>query len=324
MSTARIAKQLNETKSLAPLTDVSQSPGSTQSSPHSSQDTHYSGDSFFDAGKSDDPFLPSLDDYKLDPKQLIYLEENAQSGSLGVVYQGFYRNQTVAVKRLELENTYYKNDAPTRFWTEIENNIAIQSIHPNTFVHFIGFIASPLSILFEYCARGSLFDLLDDHSIPLNLHLRLSFLKDVAAALVLLHQAGWVHADIKSSNVLITEDYRAKLGDFDLARPVTALPSSAGTKDFMAPEIEEVGVNQQTDIFSFGVLAWEVKERTTPSFSDETIREEIRCGKREPMSQEPKPLFNLISKLWAQRPEERPTARQALVTLENMISKLNP
>ncbi|KAI5019674.1 hypothetical protein ZWY2020_044562 [Hordeum vulgare] len=80
---------------------------------------------------------------------------------------------------------------------------------------------------------------------------------DVASGLTYLHAAGMVHGDVKSRNVVIGADGRAKLADFGCSRKAAAdVPIIGGTPAFMAPEVargEEQG--PAADVWALGCMA---------------------------------------------------------------------
>ncbi len=86
---------------------------------------------------------------------------------------------------------------------------------------------------------------------------------DSAVALEHLHEKGFIHLDFKPENILVTQSGDIRLVDFDLAQPLpkkpTRMPTNAGTPAYMAPEqIRHEPLDQRADIFSFGVMAYEV------------------------------------------------------------------
>jgi serine/threonine-protein kinase len=86
----------------------------------------------------------------------------------------------------------------------------------------------------------------------------------VAGALDVAHQAGLVHRDIKPANILISEDGRVKVGDFGIAKAaeandLTQEGSFIGTAKYLAPEqVEGGGVDGRTDLYSLGVVLYEM------------------------------------------------------------------
>jgi serine/threonine protein kinase len=86
----------------------------------------------------------------------------------------------------------------------------------------------------------------------------------VAGALDVAHQSGLVHRDIKPANILISEDGRVKVGDFGIAKAaeandLTQEGSFIGTAKYLAPEqVEGGGVDGRTDLYSLGVVLYEM------------------------------------------------------------------
>ncbi|OQU77305.1 L-type lectin-domain containing receptor kinase VIII.2 [Sorghum bicolor] len=123
-------------------------------------------------------------------------------------------------------------------------------------------------LVYDYMRNGSLDKALFDASSPvLPWHHRREILMGVASALAYLHhecERRVIHRDVKSSNVMLDEAYRARLGDFGLARQAEHGESpdataAAGTMGYLAPEYLLSGrATECTDVFSFGALALEV------------------------------------------------------------------
>lgn len=145
--------------------------------------------------------------------------------------------------------------------------------HPNI-VHMIDDRpdASPPYMITEYI-RGSMLRSLivkRDPGIADNL---LYLLRQMIGALYYLHSMGYVHLDFKPDNLMITEDFKVKLIDFDLAcerpRGVLRLKQVDGTPSYLPPEAllrNEYG--EQTDIYAFGVTAFEMINHRMPFSGD--------------------------------------------------------
>ena len=91
----------------------------------------------------------------------------------------------------------------------------------------------------------------------------LFLLQQLAAALYYLHQAGYWHLDFKPENILVADDAHATLIDFDSCVKKTANPvgvnAHPGTPAYVAPEwLLSHKVDGRADIFSFGVVAYEI------------------------------------------------------------------
>jgi serine/threonine-protein kinase len=100
----------------------------------------------------------------------------------------------------------------------------------------------------------------------------------VAAALASAHRHGVVHRDIKPGNVLITEDGGVKVTDFGIARAInteeslTQTGAVMGTATYFSPEqAEGIGVDARTDIYSLGVVLFEMLTGRPPFLGDTPV-----------------------------------------------------
>jgi serine/threonine-protein kinase len=157
---------------------------------------------------------------------------------------------------------------------------AIQLIdHPNiTRLLDLGSTADgSLFLVLELVDGPSLADLIDsDGAFPLPRALRI--LRQIAAALESAHSVGVVHRDLTSSNVGLTTGDQVKVFDFGLAkilgpeqREVLSAPTgyTLGTPEYMAPEqITGEPLDRRVDLYSFGVIAFEVLTGTLPFHGD--------------------------------------------------------
>jgi serine/threonine protein kinase len=116
-------------------------------------------------------------------------------------------------------------------------------------------------LVMEYVAGDPLSRILSrgNHKLPLHDALRLAY--EVAEALDYAHSQGVIHRDIKPANILITEDGRAKIADFGVARLNHALTTHSGhifgSPAYMAPEQLGGGVaDARSDLFSLGVTLY--------------------------------------------------------------------
>eukprot|EP00966_Prymnesium_polylepis_P196342 4550366-Prymnesium_polylepis.1 len=124
----------------------------------------------------------------------------------------------------------------------------------------------------ELMERGSLADCLrqhrDEFAWP---SLGKKVLHDAAKGLLHLHELSHTHFDIKPLNVLVSSDNVGKLADVGLARRMEhTVTSPAGcTFTYAAPEIKNGRkANEKSDIYSFGVMIWEVFTGRKPSRYD--------------------------------------------------------
>ncbi len=92
--------------------------------------------------------------------------------------------------------------------------------------------------------------------------------KDVAKGLGVMHKAGYVHADIKPNNIMVTEDGEVKVIDFGQSCPIgTVKERIQGTPDYIAPEqVQRRSITPQTDVFNLGAtMYWLLTQKHVPT-----------------------------------------------------------
>ncbi|TKY61597.1 receptor protein kinase [Spatholobus suberectus] len=186
-------------------------------------------------------------------------------GGYGVVYRGQLINGTpVAVKKI-LNNI---GQAEKEFSLEVD---AIGHVRHKNLVRLLGYCieGTHRMLVYEYVNNGNLEQWLHGamrHHGYLTWEARIKILLGTAKALAYLHEAiepKVVHRDIKSSNILIDDDFNAKVSDFGLAKLLGAGKSYVttrvmGTFGYVAPEYANTGLlNEKSDVYSFGVLLLE-------------------------------------------------------------------
>ncbi len=184
---------------------------------------------------------------------------------MGIVYKARQPSlhRFVALKILPPEKASLPGFEP-RFEREAHALAALT--HPNIVgVHDFGKEGSLYFMALEYVEGRSLQELLEER--PLSREEVLRYLDQLCDGLEFAHQAGVVHRDIKPGNILIGTSGRLKICDFGLAKmldpstPAMTLRGTAlGTAHYMAPEQMEnaQGVDHRADIYSTGVLAYEM------------------------------------------------------------------
>ncbi|KAE8713940.1 Calmodulin-binding receptor-like cytoplasmic kinase 3 [Hibiscus syriacus] len=188
-------------------------------------------------------------------------------GGFGTVYKALLGSgQFVAVKRAKKEHL---EKLQTEFSSEVE---LLANIDHRNLVKLLGYVDSgdERLIITEYVPNGTLRDHLDgQRGKILDFNQRLEIAIDVAHGLTYLHlYAGKqiIHRDVKSSNILLTESMRAKVGDFGFAivGPMDSDQTHISTKlkgtvGYLDPEyMKTYHLTAKSDVYSFGVVLLEI------------------------------------------------------------------
>lgn len=330
-----MVKDPNPLKHIQPIGHRDAQPGlsSIDQRVDASKDLRFTESGRLVPGKPSKEFTFDVDDLDIPWNDLV-LKEKIGAGSFGTVHHADWHGSDVAVKIL-MEQEFHAE----RF-KEFLREVAIMKRlrHPNI-VLFMGAVTQPpnLSIVTEYLSRGSLYRLLHKPGVRemLDERRRLNMAYDVAKGMNYLHRRNppIVHRDLKSPNLLVDKKYTVKVCDFGLSRlkanTFLSSKSAAGTPEWMAPEVlRDEPSNEKSDIYSFGVILWELATLQQPwgNLNPAQVVAAVGFkGKRLEIPRNVNPhVASIIEACWANEPWKRPSFSTIMELLRPLIKSPTP
>jgi len=236
-------------------------------------------------------------------------------GGMGVVYQGRDNalGRLVALKVMT-SDLALDPEVHLRFLREARSVAALQ--HPNIVVVYeLGEHNGSPFIAMEFLDGEPLDRLIRNH-VPLTMLQKTDIILEVAKALQYAHDKGVIHRDVKPGNIMRLRDGSVKVVDFGIAhladQTITKTGMVMGTLAYLAPEqLNGEGIDGRTDIFSLGVVLYELLSGKLPfegASTAETIMKILlepppplpRVGDVNPLELQP-----IVDKALAKKKEER-------------------
>ncbi|XP_023901210.1 G-type lectin S-receptor-like serine/threonine-protein kinase LECRK1 [Quercus suber] len=274
-------------------------------------------------------------------------QEELGRGSYGAVYKGTISEgrKTIVVKRFEKD----VEEGDCEFRAEI---IAIARTHHKNLVRVLGICieGDRKLLVYEYMNNGSLADLIFKAERPPIWKERIRIALDVARGLLYLHEESEVriiHCNIKPQNILMDDNWTARISDFGFAKllmpnQLGATTAVEGTSAYLAPEWEKNSlISFQTDIYSFGVVLLEIvccrrSIEVNVSTADEIILSNwvyacFAAGELDKLVKDENVDFRTLERmvkvgLWCvqEDPTLRPSMKNVVLMLEGTINVLIP
>jgi len=247
------------------------------------------------------------------------IESLLGKGGMGVVYRAFDTElaRPVAIKVLAGD---LNQDNRSRLLREARSASALNHPHIST-VHEVGEAEGCAFLVMELVEGRVLHHAIPANGLPVDSVIRYG--SQIAAALAHAHERGVIHRDLKSANVIVTENGRAKVLDFGIAQrsceqsdlmteshsSASAPVGAAGTLAYMAPELlEGAPADARSDIWALGVVLYEMATGQIP-FHAGTPFELISAILRDPIprlpSSVPAGLASVIQRCLAREPGRR-------------------
>jgi serine/threonine protein kinase len=257
------------------------------------------------------------------------------TGGMGVVYRAHDRDleRTVAIKVVDRRRA----NAESGRWLLQEARLAAALSHPCICsVHEVGYLDDQPFIVMEH-VEGTLLTALIPAGKGFAAETALHYATQIADAVAHAHGRGIVHRDLKSSNIIIAADGRAKLLDFGLAVRYTEadaselettcsreIPSGAGTVPYMSPELlRGRAADRRSDVWALGVLLHEMVTGRRP-FTGATRYElaaAILGDAVAPLTRElPAELRRVVTRCLMKNPADRyQSAREVAAALDDLV-----
>ncbi|XP_045917886.1 mitogen-activated protein kinase kinase kinase 7-like isoform X2 [Micropterus dolomieu] len=231
----------------------------------------------------------------------IEVEAAVGRGTFGVVFKAIWKGKDVAIKTIESEN---------------ERNAFLVEV----------------CLVMEYAECGSLYNLL--HSADPQAHYTashaMSWCLQCAQGVAYLHAMkpkALIHRDLKPPNLLLVAGGTVlKICDFGTACDIqTYMTNNKGSAAWMAPEVfEGSNYSEKCDVFSWGIILWEVITRQKPfdeiGGSAFCIMWAVHRGTRPPLIKDlPGPIETLMTRCWDKEPSQRPSMEEVRNTMSHLM-----
>ena len=284
----------------------------------------------------------NYEDINFNLNDIIYFTEET------ILYIGKYFHNKVCIKELKNINILSTEELD-KIYNEI--NIALQ-LHHKSIVNTLGYSfnqqKTKVFIITEYMENKSLKLFIESNKGNITLKQKISFIYEIALGLEYMHKCKYkiVHRDIKSSNILLDDNYHCKICDFGMSKcfntdnniqennsnnmSTNYQTNSQSTLFWMSPEYLCDGIiNEKSDIYSFGILVWEIFMEDTNPYKNVNINDYF-LGNKDVVYNK-RPIINdkyfkecpemkkLMELMWNKNYNERPDIECIL----NFLEKLN-
>ena len=225
-----------------------------------------------------------------------------------------------------LKHVVRKTEKDARFIEQLENEFEVGKRVAHENLRRIVDMKVNRSLLLKVNEAVLLMELFDgvplEHSLPRQLGVLLQVFIDTAKGLEALHKLGYVHCDLKPSNILINNAGLVKVIDLGQACPTgTAKKRIQGTPDYIAPEqVKCLPVSVRTDIYNFGAtLYWALCGRKMPTLftagkgENSILSDDLISTPRQLNPLLPESLSNFTMECTRSNPAKRPADMSEII-----------
>ncbi|XP_055934070.1 guanylate cyclase 32E-like [Argiope bruennichi] len=259
---------------------------------------------------------------------------------------GIYKGRMLAVKRFKKKSI----DITRKMKKELK---VMRDLRHDNLNPFVGACVEPPNIIIitEYCSRGSLRDILENEDVKLDNMFNASIIGDIVRGMTYLHESPLrSHGNLKSSNCLVDSRWVVKISDFGLHELKFGADTGDNEMDFekqcekllwKAPELlrdpcSPANGTQKGDIYSFGIILYEIISRKGPyGHISMTPSEIIKCVIRKDHDPPFRPkvaklcgsfdcVISCMQECWAEQPESRPDFKTINAKLRPMRRGMKP
>jgi c-src tyrosine kinase len=238
-------------------------------------------------------------------------------GDFGDVYQGTYKGQVIAAKKLK---DTIRGEQPFLLEAAIMTSLK----HSNV-LKLIGVTEGTLILVTEFMEKGSLLEFMQTRGrTAITKRDQINFSTNTCSAMDYLNGVGLIHRDLAARNILISGNGEAKVSDFGLANFCgLSLTCRKFPLKWTAPEAHKNNIfTSKSDMWSFGIVLWEIYSFGRvpyPKITHTDVTRLIEGGYRmEAPEKCPPEIYEIMRLAWEIKPENRPTFREVLSKLQKM------
>lgn len=277
--------------------------------------------------------VEEADEWSVDMSKL-FLGNKFAHGARSRLYHGMYDGEAVAVKIMCVPDDDETGVLAARLEKQFVSEVTLLSRlhHENVIKLKAACRKTPVyCVITEYLQEGSLrafLHKLENKALPYPK--LIAFALDIARGMEYIHSQGMIHRDLKPENILIDRNFHMKVADFGTACEEAYcdnLADDPGTYRWMAPEmIKHKSYNRKVDVYSFGLILWEMVAGTIPYDDMNPIQAAFAVVNKNlrPVipANCPPAMRALIEQCWSLQAEKRPEFWQVVKVLEQFETSL--